>query len=148
MVTVLQVLFLLLLLICCVALQRQGTRNHLTHQQTLTSLREEIFTLQKQLALLDSSAMEEENLSLAAVKTGLSLVHHDSDSGHTPHQPLTLSSSQGMSHDHVSMATETSTGSVTDEPDTAPAALLAAMATRPHPLKQQSQQPQQVTAAP
>ena len=70
----------------------------------------------------------------------LSCSSYDSDSGHTPHQPLTLSS-QGMSHDYVSMATGTSTGSVTDEPDTAPAALLAAMATRPHPLKQQLDQP-------
>ena len=120
------------------ALQRQATRNHLTHQQTITSLEGEILTLQKQLTRLESNAIEEkeeeeekEELSFTSVKTHLSP------------QPLTLFASQRVSHDHVTMATDSSLGSVTDEPDTAAAALVAAMATRPRPFNQQSQQPQE-----
>ena len=71
---------------------------------------------------------EKEKLSFTSVKTHFS-----------PH-PLTLSASKEVSHDHVAMATDRCLDSVTDEPDTAAAALVAAMATRPHPLKQQPQE--------
>ena len=129
---ILQVTVLVLLLMCCIALRRQFSRQHFTHSQNLAALAQEINDLKQ---LLTKHQQKETN-SLTNHHITSHLTNNSSS-----YDPLTLSS-LNITQDDV---TDLATGSNGFRPTTtATADLVAAMATRSHPANRQQKPRQEV----